>query len=107
MATALVGSATFAQSQYDWRLPAGFPVPAVPGDNAMSAEKAELGRYLFYDARLSGNGTQSCASCHHQERAFTDGRAQSLGSTDELTPRGSTGPPVAARRPRAVGQRAR
>jgi cytochrome c peroxidase len=86
---AIVATATFAQSQYEWKLPPGFPVPAVPADNPMSVEKADLGRYLFYDARLSGNGTQACASCHHQERAFTDGRARSVGSTDQLTPRGS------------------
>ena len=39
----------------------------------MTAEKVALGRRLFYDVRLSGNGTQACASCHQQERAFTDG----------------------------------
>jgi len=42
-----------------------------------------LGRLLFYDPRLSGNGTQSCASCHRQELAFTDGRARALGSTGQ------------------------
>jgi hypothetical protein len=51
--------------------------------------KAELGRHLFYDARLSGNGTQSCATCHEQQRAFTDGRARAVGSTGERHPRGS------------------
>lgn len=47
----------------------------------------ELGRHLFYDARLSGNGSQSCASCHKQELAFTDGRARAVGSTGETHPR--------------------
>jgi len=55
----------------------------------MSPAKVELGRYLFYDTRLSGNGTQSCASCHKQEKAFTGGRARSVGSTGEEYPRGS------------------
>lgn len=55
----------------------------------MSAEKVELGRHLFYDTRLSGNETQSCASCHVQALAFTDGRAQALGSTGEVHPRSS------------------
>ncbi|HEX8154043.1 MAG TPA: cytochrome c peroxidase, partial [Thermoanaerobaculia bacterium] len=45
--------------------------------------RIELGRHLFYDARLSGNGTQSCASCHQQSRAFTDGRTTAVGSTGE------------------------
>lgn len=73
---------------YDWQLPKGFPEPLVPNDNPMSIEKVELGRHLFYDSRLSLNQTQSCASCHAQERAFTDGRATGLGSTGEAHPRG-------------------
>jgi cytochrome c peroxidase len=68
---------------YDWKLPAGFPDPAVPEDNPMSTAKVELGRHLFYDSRLSANGTQSCASCHKQAQAFTDGRLTSVGSTGE------------------------
>lgn len=53
----------------------------------MSTAKVELGRVLFYDARLSGNGKMSCASCHDQAKAFTDGRGTSLGSLGESTPR--------------------
>ncbi|MEM6453966.1 MAG: MbnH family di-heme enzyme [Acidobacteriota bacterium] len=74
-------------SAYDWQLPPGFPPPRVPDDNPMTAAKVELGRHLFYDVRLSGNGTQSCASCHLQERAFSDGLARSRGSTGEVHPR--------------------
>ena len=55
----------------------------------MSAAKVELGRHLFYDTRLSGNASASCASCHRQERAFTDGLPRALGSTGELHPRSS------------------
>jgi cytochrome c peroxidase len=77
------------QDDYAWTLPAGFPAPPVPADNPMSRAKIDLGRHLFYDTRLSGNGTQACASCHEQERAFTDGRARSTGSTGEMHPRGS------------------
>ena len=46
-----------------------------------------LGRRLFYDTRLSGNQTFSCASCHEQSRAFTDGRAHAVGSTGSEHPR--------------------
>lgn len=74
---------------YDWGLPPGYPKPRVPADNPMSAAKVELGRRLFYDTRLSGNQTQSCASCHEQALAFTDGLAVSVGSTGERTPRSS------------------
>jgi cytochrome c peroxidase len=53
----------------------------------MSEAKVELGRRLFYDRRLSVNETQSCASCHQQARAFTDGRARAVGATGETHPR--------------------
>jgi cytochrome c peroxidase len=72
---------------YAWRLPAWFPEPVVPEDNPMSLVKVELGRHLFYDKRLSDNGTQACASCHLQERAFTDGKLTAVGSTGQHHPR--------------------
>ena len=62
---------------------------ACPADNPMSDAKVELGRHLFYDTRLSGNGTQSCATCHEQARAFTDGKGRAVGSTGQVHPRGS------------------
>ena len=74
---------------YEWQLPERFPVPKVPADNPMTAEKAELGRYLFYDQRLSRNELQACATCHRQEHAFTDGRATAVGSTGEHNRRSS------------------
>ena len=72
---------------WDWRLPGEIPAPAVPVDNPMSAAKVDLGRWLFYDIRLSGNETMSCASCHIQALAFTDGVARSIGITGEAHPR--------------------
>jgi cytochrome c peroxidase len=69
---------------YSWDLPKGFPKPRVPASNPMTAAKVELGRYLFYDTRLSVNGKASCATCHKQELAFTDGRVVSVGTTGEL-----------------------
>jgi cytochrome c peroxidase len=74
---------------FDWHIPKPFPRPAVPADNPMNATKVELGRHLFYDKRMSSNGKTSCASCHRQELAFTDGRAQAEGTTGELHPRSS------------------
>jgi cytochrome c peroxidase len=76
-----------AQTEYQWHLPKGFPTPNVPADNPMSDAKARLGRYLFYDKRMSVNGSESCATCHQQELAFTDGKAQAVGATGELHPR--------------------
>lgn len=72
---------------WSWNLPNHYPEPLVPSANPMSFTKVELGRFLFYDPRLSGNGRQACASCHQQSKAFTDGRLQALGSTGELHPR--------------------
>jgi cytochrome c peroxidase len=72
---------------FHWDLPKGFPAPNVPATNPMSEAKVRLGRYLFYDKRMSVNGSQSCASCHKQELAFTDGRATALGATGEAHPR--------------------
>jgi cytochrome c peroxidase len=81
--------ATGGSRGFVWDLPPGFPTPVVPPDNRMTNEKVELGRHLFYDTRLSGNGTQACASCHQQELAFTDGAATATGSTGEAHPRNS------------------
>ena len=74
---------------YAWDLPKGFPTPRTPSGNPMSPAKVQTGRRLFYDVRLSGNQTQSCGSCHLQRLAFTDGRAQAVGSTGQVAPRGS------------------
>ena len=84
--------ARIAQAQepaFQWNIPAPFPKPPVPSDNPMSTVKVELGRRLFYDKRMSVNGKESCASCHRQEFAFTDGKARAEGATGEMHPRGS------------------
>lgn len=64
-------------------LPAGVPLPPDVEGEPLTKPRVELGRHLFYDVRLSFNETQSCASCHQQERAFTDGLTTSIGSTGE------------------------
>jgi len=86
---ALVSAA--ADHEWNWDLPSHIPLPRIPDDNPMSAAKVELGRHLFYDRRLSGNGTMSCSSCHLQALAFTDGRALAIGSTGEKTQRNAQG----------------
>lgn len=74
---------------YVWDLPPGLPRPKVPADNPMSEAKVQLGRHLFYDTRLSVDGTFSCASCHIQARAFADDKPRGVGVTGEVHPRGS------------------
>ncbi len=50
----------------------------IPASNPQTPEKVELGRMLFFDRRLSGDGTMSCASCHNPEQGFADGQAIAL-----------------------------
>lgn len=72
-------------------VPKFFPAPRIPADSPLTRARVALGRHLFHDPRLSGNGTQSCGSCHHQDKAFTDGLPVAIGSTGEAHPRNSQG----------------
>jgi cytochrome c peroxidase len=84
------GGVTPTPTGFVWALPKGFPgAPRVPADNPMTLEKIELGRRLFYDARMSVSGTFSCASCHEQARAFSDGKLLAVGATGAVHPRNS------------------
>ncbi len=58
-----------------WRLGA----VAAPPHNPASAQKSELGKALFFDPRLSGNGTVSCASCHNPALGWSDGLKTGIG----------------------------
>ncbi|MEM8545254.1 MAG: MbnH family di-heme enzyme [Cyanobacteria bacterium P01_H01_bin.119] len=77
------------QSDFEWDLPSWVPRPVVPANNPMTAAKVELGRRLFYETRLSATGDFSCATCHIQSLAFTDGKALSVGATGQVHPRNS------------------
>src|SRR5205809_2942825 len=61
----------------------GLPVDqtrvVIPPDYPQTPEKLALGQKLFFDGRLSADGTVACASCHNPERAFTDGKPTSTG----------------------------
>jgi cytochrome c peroxidase len=89
---------------YSVELPAHYLVPPVdrgpasvaavehdtmPASNQVTNEGAALGRVLFYDTRLSANGTTSCASCHVQELGFGDSERLSIGFDGERTHRHS------------------
>jgi cytochrome c peroxidase len=50
----------------------------IPQSNPQTPEKVELGKKLFFDRRLSGDGTMSCATCHIPDLAYSDGQAISL-----------------------------
>ncbi len=72
-----------------WDLPPGVPPPAVLDPSTLTPARIALGRELFYDVRLSVNGTQSCGTCHRREFAFTDAKPRAIGATGEVHPRGS------------------
>ena len=68
----------FEPTPYQIEIPFGFPTKLnIPENNPMTVEGVELGRYLFYDGRLSGrnqpDSLMTCATCHRQERSFEAG----------------------------------
>jgi cytochrome c peroxidase len=74
---------TSNQSEFDWKLPKGFPSPLVPLDNPMSDAKVALGKKLFFDVDLSFNQSTSCASCHQPQFAFSEPKKTAVGSTGQ------------------------
>lgn len=61
------------------------PIQPLPSPPAQDPARVEIGRRLFHDARLSGNGRVSCASCHDLGKGGADGRARSMGVRGKLT----------------------
>ena len=59
--------------------PLGLPPVYYPDDNLYSKERADLGYLLYFDKRLSSDGTVSCATCHHPDHGLTDGAPVSTG----------------------------
>jgi cytochrome c peroxidase len=64
---------------------------STPADNPLTEAGATLGRVLFYDTQLSANNTIACASCHHQQYAFSDPRRLSVGFDGGKTGRNAMG----------------
>jgi cytochrome c peroxidase len=75
--------------------PRGLPAVIWPAGNPYSAARVELGRYLFFDPRLSANGRVSCATCHPPEHAFAGG---------DPAPVGVTGKPLRRRAPTVINR---
>jgi cytochrome c peroxidase len=61
----------------------------IPADNPLTPEKVALGRQLFFDERLSGDGSRSCYSCHVCEKGLTDGLPKAVGAFNKQLPRSS------------------
>ncbi|HKY05033.1 MAG TPA: cytochrome-c peroxidase, partial [Blastocatellia bacterium] len=95
----LLAALTFARGNVSgsdgpgFNVPLGIPAEAwayfVPKDNPLTTAKIELGRELFFDARLSADGKISCASCHDPKLAFTDGKRVAEGINGRRGPRNS------------------
>lgn len=69
----------YLPTPYNLEIPSHFPDMIIPADNPMTVEGIELGRFLFYEKRLSGDNTQSCASCHLPSASFSDPNQYSTG----------------------------
>lgn len=67
----------------EYRQPAATPFP---DSNRYSAQKADLGRRLFFDPLFSNSGTIACATCHNPSRSWTDGRARAHGESPQDLP---------------------
>ncbi len=72
-----------------WPSAPGYAEMTYPADNPMTKEKVELGRQLFFDKRLSGDGSRSCYSCHLNENGLTDGKPTAIGAYEAKLPRAS------------------
>lgn len=70
---------SFTPTPYAIEIPSHFPQMNIPEDNPMTEEGVELGRFLFYETKLSGDNTMSCASCHQLNSSFADNVAVPLG----------------------------
>ena len=68
---------------------ATFAAMTIPADNPISSAKVDLGRQLFFDARLSGDGALSCYSCHLNEKGLSDGRSTAVGAFEKALTRNS------------------
>lgn len=71
-----VSSAIYAEEEVSYLRPAEVPAPK---NNAVTPERVELGKALFFDPRLSGSGWISCATCHNPALGWSDGLPTAIG----------------------------
>ncbi|MDB6024046.1 MAG: hypothetical protein JWM68_269 [Verrucomicrobiales bacterium] len=69
---------------YPFKMSSTFPVPDLPRDNPLIAERVALGKRLFDETALSRDGSLSCASCHNVSSAFSDPRRFSIGVGEQV-----------------------
>ncbi len=78
-----------AEPASPWPEIPNFESMKIPADNAMTKEKVELGKQLYYDKRLSGDGSRACYTCHLKENGLTDGKPTAIGAYEAKLPRAS------------------
>jgi len=71
------------------QLPPGVLEPIIPEQNPLTAVRVDLGRRLYFDKRLSADGTVSCATCHDPQKGFADGRPVAIGIKKQTGARNS------------------
>ena len=76
---AVLAAAAARAEEVELSLPADALPPIVPPDNPLTAAKVELGKKLYFDRRLSADGTVSCATCHDPRHGFAEPRPVSIG----------------------------
>lgn len=82
---AMVAFPAFGQ----WPAVPGYDAMKYPADNPMTKEKVELGKQLYFDKRLSGDGSRACYSCHLKEKGLTDGLPVAIGAYETKLTRAS------------------
>ena len=76
----------FNPTPYNLLIPSSLPPIDIPIDNPLTEEGVALGRRLFYEPLLSGNGSQSCSSCHLQMTGFSDPNQLSFVTVNLIKP---------------------
>jgi cytochrome c peroxidase len=77
-------------NDYILKIPKGFPEIEIPENNPLTSAKIRLGKSLFFEKALSLDSSISCASCHFQERAFSDPASVSTGVQSQIGKRNAS-----------------
>ncbi len=76
-------------AEFKLQVPLGLPPVPIPKDNPLTAEKIELGKMLYFDKRVSKDGTVACATCHDPKMAWAEHTPTSTGIGKQVGPRNS------------------
>lgn len=80
---------TNSPTPYVLTIPSNFPPVEIPDENPLTVEGVRLGRHLFWENRMSGDNSMSCASCHAPQYAFSDPSPSSIGINGDSSKRNS------------------